>query len=31
MNIDDAAGAGERRHAGGSDEILDAGFGKHVG
>ena len=31
VNVDDATAAGKRRHAGAADEILDAGFGEHVG
>jgi len=31
MNVDDMTAARKRRHAGASDEFLDAGFGEHVG
>ena len=31
VDVDGAAAAGKRRHAGVADEILDAGFGEHVG
>ena len=31
VDIDGVTAAGERRSAGAADEILDAGFGEHVG